>query len=98
MKEWRVRKRNGLYEVVSPSGKVRCRLRDGKLAYEVATDMIRERLQDPPRVRCIETGKIYENHGAAAKKTGIAASSILRCCTGVFKSCGGFTWEFVDAD
>lgn len=98
MKEWTVRKRNGLFEVVSPNGKVRCRLKDGALAYEAATDMIRDRLQDPPRVRCIETGKIYESHSAASKDTGIAAYSILRCCNETLKSCGGFTWEYVDAN
>ncbi len=36
MPGYRVRKRDDKYEVLYPSGKVRCRVDDGELAYEIA--------------------------------------------------------------
>ena len=49
------------------------------------------------RVRCIETGRIYESINDASRQTGLSQSSIWSCCKGQrYKTVGGFTWEFVD--
>ncbi len=59
MPGYRVRKRDDKYEVLYPSGKVRCRVDDGELAYEIANDLMRERSQEPTPVRCVESGEIF---------------------------------------
>lgn len=48
------------------------------------------------RVRCIETGIIYESLSEASRQTGIAQSSISECCNGKRKTAGGFHWEYID--
>lgn len=52
--------------------------------------------QQPPnkrKVRCIETGIIYESAKAAALQLGLDHSSITKCCRGERELCGGFHWE-----
>lgn len=48
------------------------------------------------RVRCIETGIIYETLKIASEETKLDKASISKCCNGKLKSCGGLHWEFVD--
>ena len=48
------------------------------------------------KVRCIETGVIYNSINEAAEAIGKAASSLSNCLAGRRKTCGGFHWEFVD--
>ena len=48
------------------------------------------------RVRCIETNVIYESTRQAERETGISHSDIIKVCQGNKKSCGGYTWEYVD--
>ena len=48
------------------------------------------------KVRCIETGVIYESISDAARQTGICRQNIGKCCNGKIKTAGGFHWEFVD--
>lgn len=50
------------------------------------------------KVKCIETGIIYESEAKAAKELKIAQSSIGRCCMNSygFKTAGGFHWEFIN--
>lgn len=46
-------------------------------------------------VRCIETGYIYESQLEAAEAVGLSSSSgISQCCTGKYKTSGGYHWEF----
>lgn len=47
------------------------------------------------RVRCIETGIIYESLTEASSKTGISQGSISECCNGKRKTAGGFHWEYI---
>ena len=47
------------------------------------------------KVRCIETGVIYENISDAARQTGICRESIGKCCNGKMKTAGGYHWEYV---
>lgn len=48
------------------------------------------------RVRCIETGVIYDSIKEAARQTGLCKQKISYCCRGIrYKKTGGFHWEFV---
>lgn len=48
------------------------------------------------KVRCIETGKIYDSVTKASEETGLYITSITRCCRGKTKTCGNLHWEYVD--
>lgn len=48
------------------------------------------------KVLCVETGKIFESIMEAERKTGINNGNIGKACRGIFKSAGGFHWQFVD--
>ena len=98
MAQFRVRKRNGLFDVLTPDGRVKCSVEDGALAYQIANDLIRECSKEPTPVRCVETGKVYADHYEAAKDKGVYAIGIKKCCTGVVSKSGGYTWEFAYAD
>lgn len=46
------------------------------------------------KVKCIETGEVYDNSLLAYQKTGI--SHILECCKGKRKIAGNFHWRYVN--
>ena len=49
------------------------------------------------KVRCIETGIVYNSLTEAAKALGINyTNSIIKCCKGKCKIAHGFHWEYVD--
>ena len=48
------------------------------------------------RVRCIETGKEYDSMTQASEDTGANITGISQCCNGERKTCGKYTWEYVD--
>ena len=48
------------------------------------------------RVRCVETGIIYDGTRQAEKETGVCYSSISRCCNGAYETAGKLHWEYVD--
>lgn len=50
----------------------------------------------PKKVRCIETGVIYESVLDVEKKTGLDKSSISKVCRGLMKTCGKLHWEYVE--
>lgn len=47
------------------------------------------------KVRCIETGIVYESTREVERKTGLNHSGICMCCRGEYKTCGGYHWEYV---
>ena len=47
------------------------------------------------KVRCVETGVIYDSVKQASQETKIDGASICRCCKGKQKTCGGYTWQYV---
>lgn len=47
------------------------------------------------KVRCIETGIVYNSGQECAKAMGLDASHISKCCRGVAKSHKGYHFEFV---
>lgn len=48
------------------------------------------------KVRCVETGEIFDCILYAAQKYDIAATHITRVCRGRRKTTGGFHWEYAD--
>ena len=46
------------------------------------------------RVKCIETGIVYESIHEASRQTGINIGNITSVCQGKRKTCGGFHWEY----
>ena len=48
------------------------------------------------KVRCVETGIVYESIIEVERKTGLDHSSICCCCRGKLKTCGGYHWECVE--
>lgn len=50
------------------------------------------------KVRCIETGIIYNSITNASKDTNIPTVNISAVCNGRRKTTGGYHWEFVDKD
>ena len=48
------------------------------------------------RVRCVETGIIYNSYAHASRETGICFVCIYHCCQGNYKTSGGYTWEYVE--
>ena len=60
------------------------------------TGMERKAKTQGKRVKCVETGVIYDSVADTSRKTGLSQGNICQCCNGKRKSCGGFTWEFVD--
>ena len=48
------------------------------------------------RVRCVETGVVYENVKEAAASVGVTASSIYYCLRRAGRTCGGRHWEYAE--
>lgn len=48
------------------------------------------------KVRCIETGVIYDSLKHAERETGLNCGNIQKCCTGERQTCGKCHWEYVD--
>lgn len=48
------------------------------------------------RVRCIDTGVIYESSAEAARKTGSPQEKITMCCRGQRKKTNHLRWEYVE--
>lgn len=48
------------------------------------------------RVRCIETGKVYDSEVQASRDLGVWATHISHVCTGARKTTGKLRFEFVD--
>lgn len=47
------------------------------------------------KVKCVETGVVYESAREVERKIGLNQSSISKCCKGKLKTCGGYHWEYV---
>ena len=50
------------------------------------------------KIKCIETGIVYESFAEAARQTGLNRTKIVSCCTGKRKSTGGFHFEYADKE
>ena len=47
------------------------------------------------KVRCINTGEIFDCIKFASEKYNLSGTGISRCCRGIRKTCGGLMWEYV---
>lgn len=47
-------------------------------------------------VICVELNKIYDNAVAAGKEMHLDQSSILKVCRNERKTCGGYSWKFIN--
>lgn len=50
------------------------------------------------KVKCVDTGKVYESLSAAAKDTGAHISSIVNCAKFKRVTAGGKRWRYVEED
>jgi len=50
------------------------------------------------KVKCLETGKIYNSMREAERETGCPHTHISECVRGIAKQCNGFHWEYADID
>jgi hypothetical protein len=48
------------------------------------------------KIKCVETGIIYENAKSAGIETGICRIHIASVCKGKAKTSGGYHWKYVD--
>jgi len=48
------------------------------------------------KVRCVETGEVFDTIKSAAESIGVAVSVIWGVCNGKRKTSGGFHWEYAD--
>lgn len=48
------------------------------------------------RVKCVETGIIYESISKASEKTGFSRWGIGMCCNEKLETCGGYHWKFIN--
>ena len=50
------------------------------------------------KVKCVETGIVYESTYEVERKLGLDHSHISGCCKGKknYKTCGGYHWKYVD--
>ena len=46
-------------------------------------------------IYCVELDKVFQSTREVERITGIANSSISKCCKGKLKSAGGYHWEYV---
>ncbi len=46
------------------------------------------------KVKCVETGKVYESAAEAGRQTGVSASGISACCRSSQKTAGGYRWVY----
>ncbi len=47
------------------------------------------------KVRCVETGQIYDGVRIASRETGICHNNISQVCNGIRQTAGGYHWEWV---
>lgn len=50
------------------------------------------------KVRCVETGEVFENAKEAAYSIGKSATAVNQCLYGKMKRCGGLHWEYIDTE
>jgi len=47
------------------------------------------------KVRCIDTGEIFDSVASACKRYGMKHSNVVACCKNRRRKCGGKKWEYV---
>lgn len=65
-----------------------------RLELEEIQAIINKPVKGSTPVYCVETNTHYLDASSASFETGILAQNIQKCCTGKYKHCGGFTWQY----
>lgn len=47
------------------------------------------------KIRCINTGRVYESIKQVEEELGLSHSNLVACCAGRRPTCGGLRWEYV---
>lgn len=74
--------------------KNKIRLSSKKNVSEETKEKMRLINKNKIKVRCIETGNIYDSIHNASRITNIAYQNIYKVCNGKRKSAGGYTWKY----
>lgn len=61
----------------------------------IKTCRINNVMYKPKKVKCVETGEIFDSLAEAERVTGVAHQNIHKCMTGKRIRAGGYKWEFV---
>ena len=48
------------------------------------------------QVYCVELNKVFEGVRIAARELSLYFGSIIRCCQGKIKTCGGYHWQYYE--
>lgn len=48
------------------------------------------------KIRCVETGIVYDSLKDASEKMNVVKSAINNCLKGRSKTCSGYSWEYVE--
>lgn len=79
---------------LSDEHKEKIRLNANKYLTEETKQKLREVNKNKIKVKCIETGIIYDSIHNASRITNIAYQNIYKVCKGKRKSAGGYTWKY----
>lgn len=67
----------------------------GKKRTEEQIKKMQDKSKLKKKVKCVETGVVYESQREAGRITGINSNLISQNCNGRTLTAGGFHWEFV---
>ena len=48
------------------------------------------------KIRCVETGEVFESIIEAERKLGLNSGNICTCCSKNYKTCGGYHWMYYE--
>ena len=69
--------------------------RKGKVLSEETKKKMRKSSKKRRKVICVETGIIYNSVSEAEAQTNATLTGIVKCCTKVRKTSGGFHWAYI---
>lgn len=79
---------------LSEEHKEKIRLSSRKLQTEEIKQKMRESNKNKIKVRCIETGIVYDSIHNASRSTNISYQNIYKVCKGERKMAGGYKWKY----
>ena len=80
------------------SSTITTRLRRGLGVQDALSTSYLPRKTRTTKVKCVETGVIYESLTKAANETCVNFANISNACRGRRKTAGGYHWEYVEAE
>ena len=83
-----------LGKTLSEEHKAKIRLSARKYQTEKTKEKMREINKNKIKVKCIETGIVYDSIHDASRKTNIAYQNIYKVCKNIRKKAGGYCWKY----